>query len=231
MPGGILSRPGRDGANFRPPSIPAKDGRSSLSRRIRIAVSDPLPMFGRGIAEVMRDIDHDVEFPGDLLTWGGYAGPHLISLTLLGTSDWTMLAALRDSRPQTAVVAVIENNDVDHCVRALTSGAVGVMAREADADTVRGVLSAAASGRSLLPAEVVRALTSPTRSPQAGHVPTETEIAWIRMLAQGFTVARLAAHAGYSERMMFRLLRAIYERWGVANRTEAIVHARGIGWI
>lgn len=202
-----------------------------MSSRIRIAVSDPLPMFGRGIAEVMRDADHEVEFPGDLFAWSEDAGPHLISLTLLGPPDWTLLAALRDSRPRTAVVAVIENSDVDRCVRALTSGAVGVMAREADAGTVRSVLSAAASGRSLLPADVVRALTSPPRSPQAGPVPTEIEISWIRLLAQGFTVARLAAHAGYSERMMFRVLRALYERWGVANRTEAIVHARGKGWI
>ncbi|RIV31340.1 helix-turn-helix transcriptional regulator [Micromonospora radicis] len=179
----------------------------------------------------MRDTDHDVEFPADLFTWSGYAGPHIILLTLLCPSDWTLLARLRDSRPRTAVVAVIENGDVDRCVRALTSGAVGVMAREADAGTVRSVLSAAASGRSLLPADVVRALTSLPRSPQAGHVPTEIEISWIRLLAQGFTVARLAAHAGYSERMMFRDLRAVYERWGVANRTEAIVHARGNGWI
>ncbi|WCN81792.1 helix-turn-helix transcriptional regulator [Micromonospora sp. LH3U1] len=202
-----------------------------MSSRLRIAVSDPLPMFGRGIAQVMGDTDHDVEFPGDLFTWSGYAGQHLISLTLLGPSDWTLLATLRDSRPRTAVVAVIENGDVDLCVRALTSGAVGVMAREADAGTVRSVLSAAASGHSLLPADVVRALTSPPRSAQAGHVPTEIEISWIRLLAQGFTVARLAAHAGYSERMMFRVLRAIYGRWDVANRTEAIVHARGNGWI
>jgi DNA-binding NarL/FixJ family response regulator len=202
-----------------------------VSSRMRIAVSDPLPMFGLGIAEVMRNAGHDVEFPGDLLAWSENAGPHLISLTLLGPPDWTLLAALRDSRPRTAVVAVIENGDVDRCVRALTSGAVGVMAREADAGMVRSVLSAAASGRSLLPADVVRALTSLPRPPQAGHVPTEIEISWIRLLAQGFTVARLAAHAGYSERMMFRVLRALYQRWGVANRTEAIVHARGNGWI
>ncbi|MEU4776080.1 hypothetical protein [Micromonospora sp. NPDC023644] len=200
-----------------------------MSSSIRIAVSDPLPMFGRGIADVMRDTGHDVEFPGDLFTWNGYAGPRLISLTLLYPSDWALLAALRDSRPRTAVVAVIENGDVDRCVRALTSGAVG--GAEADAGTVRSVLSAAASGRSILPADMVRALTSLSRSPQAGHVPTEIEISWIRLLAQGFTVARLAAHAGYSERMMFRVLPAIYERWGVANRTEATIHARGNGWI
>jgi DNA-binding NarL/FixJ family response regulator len=198
---------------------------------VRIAVSDPLPMFGVGVAEVMRKAGYDVESPADLIAWAGDAGPHLIVLTLLDPADWTLLATLHDNRPQATLIAVIENGDVALSVRALTSGAVGVMAREADTETIRGVLSAVAAGRSLLPVDVVRALTAPQRRPRAEHVPTETEISWIRLLARGFTVARLAQHAGYSERMMFRVLRALYERWGVANRTEAIVHARGNGWI
>jgi DNA-binding NarL/FixJ family response regulator len=198
---------------------------------IRIAVSDPLPMFGNGIAAVMRSVGHAVESPDDLLTWAEQAGPHLILLTLLGPADWTLLAALHDARPHAALVAVIENGDVAGSVRALTAGAVSVMAREADPETVRSVLSAVAVGRSLLSVDVVRALTSSQPPPPVERVPPEAEIAWIRHLAQGLTVARLAQHAGYSERMMFRLLRALYERWGVANRTEAIVHARGKGWL
>jgi DNA-binding NarL/FixJ family response regulator len=197
---------------------------------VRIAVSDPLPMFGNGVAEAMRGVGYDVELPDDLFAWTGSAGRHLILLTLLGPADWTLLAELHDARPQTTLIAVLENGDVMRSVRALAAGAVSVLAREADTETVRGVLSAAAFGRSLLPIDVVRELTSPQRRP-IEHVPTETEIAWIRQLAHGFTVARLAEHVGYSERMMFRALRALYLRWGVANRTEAIVHARGNGWL
>jgi DNA-binding NarL/FixJ family response regulator len=93
------------------------------------------------------------------------------------------------------------------------------------------VLVAAISGRSVLPVEVVRALTATGDVQRPDRIPPETEISWIRQLTQGLTVARLAERAGYSERMMFRLLRDLYQRWGVANRTEAIIHARDNGWL
>ncbi|MGH3913479.1 MAG: DNA-binding response regulator [Pseudonocardiaceae bacterium] len=189
-------------------------------------------MFNHGVAEAMKCLGFIVETPDDLLTWAQASEPYVILLTLFRPADWTLLARLHDSRPDSAVIAVIEDGDLTGSLRALTSGAAGVIAREADFETVRVVLTAAASGRSVLPVEVVRALTSlHHRSAAAVKPPSETEISWIRLLARGMTVARLARHAGYSERMMFRLLRDLYRKWGVANRTEAIVHARGQDWL
>jgi DNA-binding NarL/FixJ family response regulator len=51
---------------------------------------------------------------------------------------------------------------------------------------------------------------------------TEVEIEWFRRLNEGITVAELARLAGYSERSMFRLLAALYDRIGVRSRREAI---------
>jgi DNA-binding NarL/FixJ family response regulator len=199
---------------------------------VRIAVSDPLPMFHRGVADVMHDFGYDVESPEDLLAWAATGGDRaVVLLTLLRPTDWTLLATLRESRSAVTLIAVVENGDLALSVRALGSGAVGVMAREADFGTVRDVLAAAISGRSVLPVEVVRALTATGDVQRSHRSPPETEISWIRQLTQGLTVARLAERAGYSERMMFRLLRDLYQRWGVANRTEAIIHARDNGWV
>jgi DNA-binding NarL/FixJ family response regulator len=198
----------------------------------RIAVSDPLPMFRRGVANVMQNSGYDVESPQDLLAWTAAGGARaVVLLTLLRPADWTLLVTLRELRSAVTLIAVIENGDLALSVRALGSGAVGVMAREADFDTVRDVLAAAISGRSVLPIEVVRALTTTGDVQRPDRIPPEMEISWIRQLTQGLTVARLAERAGYSERMMFRLLRDLYQRWGVANRTEAIIHARDNGWL
>jgi DNA-binding NarL/FixJ family response regulator len=198
----------------------------------RIAVSDPLPMFRRGVADVMQNSGYDAESPEDLLAWIAAGGDRVVVLlTLLRPADWTLLVTLRESRIAVTLIAVIENGDLALSVRALNSGAIGVMAREADFDTVRDVLAAAISGRSVLPVEVVRALTATGDVQRPNRIPPETEISWIRQLTQGLTVARLAERAGYSERMMFRLLRELYQRWGVANRTEAIIHARDNGWL
>ena len=52
-----------------------------------------------------------------------------------------------------------------------------------------------------------------------------------RELAGGVTVAQLAAQVGYSERMMFRLLRELYDRLHVRGRTDALMLARERGWL
>jgi DNA-binding CsgD family transcriptional regulator len=49
------------------------------------------------------------------------------------------------------------------------------------------------------------------------------------MMANGQTVGELARAVGYSEREMFRLLRSLYERMGVRNRTEALLKAAQSG--
>jgi DNA-binding CsgD family transcriptional regulator len=42
---------------------------------------------------------------------------------------------------------------------------------------------------------------------------------------------QLAEQAGYSERAMFRLLKNIYSRLGVRNRTQALMLAKDQGWL
>jgi DNA-binding NarL/FixJ family response regulator len=61
--------------------------------------------------------------------------------------------------------------------------------------------------------------------------PSSREIGWLRDLANGVSVGRIAEGAGYSERMMFRLLRDLYARLGARNRTEALMLARERDWI
>jgi DNA-binding NarL/FixJ family response regulator len=78
----------------------------------------------------------------------------------------------------------------------------------------------------------VRALTDPARDSRPdGDIPSPREIDWLHQLAGGLTVGQLAARVGYSERMMFRLLRELYDRLQVKGRTEALMLARQRGWL
>ena len=91
---------------------------------------------------------------------------------------------------------------------------------------------AAVDGRSLLPVAVLRAITAGAPNGEMGSTsPSEEERNWLRQLAQGSSVADLAEHAGYSERMMFRLLRALYVKLQAPNRTVALIRARDEGWL
>lgn len=86
-------------------------------------------------------------------------------------------------------------------------------------------------GGYVLPAVVVRELLRRAARWDEDVRLTERELAWLRDLAQGLTVAQVAARSGYSERMIFRFFRDLYEGLGVANRTEALLLARERGWI
>jgi DNA-binding NarL/FixJ family response regulator len=86
-------------------------------------------------------------------------------------------------------------------------------------------------GGYVLPAVVVRELLRRAARWDEDVRLTERELAWLRDLAQGLTVAQVAARSGYSERMIFRFFRDLYEGLGVANRTEALLLARERGWV
>ena len=84
----------------------------------------------------------------------------------------------------------------------------------------------------MLPIDVLRALIDPDRDSRAeGAMPSPSEVDWLHQLAGGLTVGQLAAQVGYSERMMFRLLRELYDRLQVKGRTEALMLARQRGWL
>jgi DNA-binding NarL/FixJ family response regulator len=124
------------------------------------------------------------------------------------------------------VVALLDQMSVAGSVRAFRAGAACVMARDTSPSALREAFGAAVRGQSLMPVKVLRALID-----SVAEEPSADERRWLRELAQGTTVGRLASEVGYSERMMFRLLRDLYTRLGADNRTEALVRAQAQGWL
>jgi DNA-binding NarL/FixJ family response regulator len=198
---------------------------------VRVAIVDPLPMYARGLAFTLRGLGHAADIPADLLGWARQPGDLLVFLTVALEADWALLTALLKVRTDTVVVAVVTDPDVHHVVRAVSSGAVGVMARDAGSAAVADVVRSALDGHSRIPIRVVRSLVAGATGDQTRQPISDDEVRWLRELASGTTVARLAEKVGYSERMMFRLLAELYTRLGVESRTKALMRARDEGWL
>jgi DNA-binding NarL/FixJ family response regulator len=196
---------------------------------VHVAVVGNLPMYTRGLAGTLGDHGHPADVPADILDWSRRPGRLVVFLILTREDDWGVLAALIKLRADAAVVAVIADPGLREVVRAVDAGAVGIMALDAEPAAVDETLRATLRGNSILPAAVLRSLVAGAAG--AERPVTETEIRWLRELAAGTTVARLAEQADYSERMMFRLLAGVYTRLGAGNRTEALMHAREEGWL
>jgi DNA-binding NarL/FixJ family response regulator len=197
----------------------------------RIAVADPLPAFRRGVIEILRDAGFDPEAPEDVLAWANDEVPKVVVLTIRSDADWDLLETLHRAAADIVLMALLEPVTVEASVRALRSGAVCAVSRDASPATLRDTFRAAMQGKSLLGVDVLRALTASENAAAATDQPSAEERKWLRDLSRGRTVGDLAAEVGYSERMMFRLLRGLYTRLGATGRTDALIIAQSRGWL
>jgi DNA-binding NarL/FixJ family response regulator len=192
-----------------------------------VAVIDPLPLFRQGAAMALSAAGHTVEDPLDVLSWAAARHPAVIVLTLIGSPDWELLAGLRNS-PDVGVVAVLQDLH-PAALRAIRLGARSVLARTAGPGALIRTVEATADGQAVVPADVLAELSGARQT--ASHGPSEQELAWLRVLAGGATVAELAVVAGYSERAMYRLLKKLYRDLGVSSKMQAVLRARELGWL
>lgn len=200
---------------------------------VPIAVHDPLPVFRRGAVTTLRDAGFDVDSPDDLRAWAAGSGRKVVLLTLDSPEDWLLLRKLPDGGHHVAVIALLEDADVRTSVQAVLAGADGVLPRECTPEALCDAALRASDGVGLLPISVLRALAHEGPGPaRRGDGPlTDGEVNWLRGLSEGLTVRQLAERAGYSERMMYRLLSYLYGNLQVENRTQALMKAHDQGLI
>jgi DNA-binding NarL/FixJ family response regulator len=199
---------------------------------VSIAVFDPLPIFQRGIMAILGTADLVAEAPADLLAWSDQETHGVVFMTLGSRADWQLMAKLRQERSSLVILAMLVDASIPAYLRAMAGGATAAVPRNASPERLVQVFEEAMQGMSLLPVDVVRAMAGSSASmEEVEDRPTSRELDWLRQLANGSTVARLAEQAGYSERAMFRLLQGLYRRMGVRNRTEALIQAHRQRWL
>jgi DNA-binding NarL/FixJ family response regulator len=198
--------------------------------RFRIAIWDPLPLYRQGIIAVLTDLGHILEEPADLLSWASKREQRIVLMSVTSELDWSLLAQASRLGERVTLIALLEDLGIEACIRALSSGASSVAERAARPEDIRLVVTQALAGRSPLPNDVVAALVARLGSPEENPL-SEQDRQWLRALSNGITVAQMASDMGYSERAMYRLLRDLYGRMSVRNRTEAVLKASQSGWI
>jgi DNA-binding NarL/FixJ family response regulator len=199
---------------------------------VPVAVVDPLPMYRQGVVACLSAAGHTVETPSDVLDWVRRHDRSMVLLTLESERSWDTLKQLRESSAVNLVVALLEENSHVLGAAAVRAGARSVLWRAVTAETLRRTVEATIDGQAVLPAAVPAMLAAGSAAGGGtGWSPEPEQVSWLRQLAAGTTVAHLADQVGYSERAMFRLLRALYDQMGVSSRTEAIIRAHELGWL
>lgn len=123
-----------------------------------------------------------------------------------------------------AAVHVLAEPTAQEYSDALRAGATGAFAYHSELSDIVRVVICAGLGMTLLPVDVARALNRRA----AGSRPqlTSRDLEYLRLLADGATIASVGRRFGHSERETYRLLADTYQRLGARNRTEALLLAQ-----
>ncbi|WP_395153478.1 LuxR C-terminal-related transcriptional regulator [Ilumatobacter sp.] len=144
------------------------------------------------------------------------------------TGRWELLEEL-SADPHCVVVAVVPTLDLDGYIRALSSGASGVVYVDMPSAITADVVTAAVHGEVLLPRQAAQNLAVLAKREQPRSDLNEAEMTLLRAVASGRTIVDLARDLNYSERTVRRHLQNTYIKLGVQNRSAAIAAAARLG--
>ena len=187
--------------------------------RLSIRVIEEAAAYRRGLEEAFVGAGHRVAVEEE--------DADLVLVSWRTVAD---CARLESWAAQAPVLALVAPGDAETVAHALHHGAVAAVEWRAETGRIVEVAEAASRGDALLPSNTARALPNAGGDPHAERpFVDEEEAEWLDALAGGATVVSLADDYGYSERVMFRRLRDLYERLGASNRSEALINAVRFG--
>jgi DNA-binding NarL/FixJ family response regulator len=135
------------------------------------------------------------------------------------------------ARSQTPVVLVIDRISEPELISATECRVVAVLPRhKAGRQAVLHAVRAAATGGSVMPPELVGHLLRHLVRLQ-GSVLAPREIEVLRLLAAGHDTFEVAGSLSYSPRTVKKIVRGIYQRLSLKNRTHAVAYAMRSGII
>ena len=187
--------------------------------RLTVRVVEEAAAYRHGLEEAFARAGHRVA--------GDEEAADLVLVSWRSASD---CSRLEEWAERSRVLALVAPGDPETVAHALHHGAVAVVEWRAETGRIVEVAEAASRGDALIPSDTARALPLAGGDPHADRpFVDEEEADWLDALARGATVVGLADDYGYSERVMFRRMRDLYERLGASNRSEALINAVRFG--
>jgi DNA-binding NarL/FixJ family response regulator len=158
----------------------------------------------------------------------------VLDIQMPGQSGIEVTRAIRAERLPIGVLIVTAFDDPPYVKAVLQAGANGYVLKTAEAHEIVEAVEAVHEGQSVLDQGVARKLMEQLTTPQAGaHVEplTERELEVLRLAAKGYTNKAIGAELSISDRTVQGHLAKIYDKLGVASRTEAVMRGVAFGWI
>ena len=145
----------------------------------------------------------------------------IVDLMMPGMDGVETTSRIRAARPETRVLILTTFGSSDGIARALEAGADGAILKNTGLDELHKAIRAVAAGRRYLSPEINRIMTddppAPTLSPRQQHI--------LESISRGLTSADISKELGISFDMVREHTKALLQKLGAANRTEAVTIA------
>ena len=137
--------------------------------------------------------------------------------------------------PTARIIALTMYHQEQYMLNAIRAGARGYLLKTVDAHDLIAAIEAVYRGEYLIdPLIAARSLSEfhlAAQTPSQVEPLTESEMAVLRLVAQGVENEHIARTLNYSVYTVANRLRTIYEKLHVNNRTQAALYALRQGWV
>jgi DNA-binding NarL/FixJ family response regulator len=190
-------------------------------RTVKLSLRAPDPLTWAGIVTLLKTTS-DVD-----LLWSGDRADADVWLVAAARLTVDVVADLRSSAEEfgTPVVLVTDQLSEEEFLVALDCGVVAVLPTTlVTAERLLHCVRSAAEGGGVIPPDLLGVLLGHlVRLRQAALEPREVDV--VRLMADGHDNAEIAARLHCSERLVKKVVSAIFRRLGLRNRTHVVAYA------
>jgi NarL family two-component system response regulator LiaR len=136
---------------------------------------------------------------------------------------------IREVSPRTQVVVLTSFAQDELILSAIKAGALSYLLKDADSETVLQAIRSANRGEAILHPRVAQRLVAEVTTPSQGRDPTAEltarELEVLRLIAQGFSNAEIAAELVITERTVKAHVSNLLGKLHLSDRTQAAIYA------
>jgi DNA-binding NarL/FixJ family response regulator len=203
---------------------------------ISVAIADDHKVVRVGLEQLLQTFD-DVEFV--TAASGGEEAVRLcaehqpdvllLDLSMPDLDGIEVTRRLREVAPETRIVVFTSFSDRERIVQALDAGAVGYLLKDAEPEELHSAVRAAARGEAPITPRAAAALLADRRDRPAEVPLTAREREVLGLVVEGLANKQIARRMGISEKTVKGHLTNLFQRIGVADRTQAALWAERTG--
>jgi two-component system, NarL family, response regulator LiaR len=201
--------------------------------KIRVLIVDDHDMVRKGLIVLLENFDEfsivgevgDGEAAVDMCR---RSKPDVVLMDMLmpRMDGISAIKLIRQTCPETQVIALTSFNEPDNVQNALKAGAISYLMKNVSVDELANAVRKAYRGQSTLAPEAAQVLiTATTRPPAIGHDLTEREREVLALMVEGLNNREIAERLIISSSTVKNHVSSILAKLGTVSRTQAVALA------